>query len=192
MLVGTHLPRREAVLVSDFQRTGWRGDDLDPLPEGTVLHRVNVGSDSAPNLAVVHADLTASPRVWSCAPASPGSGISAPVRTRATLELDGRAAGSRDVALEADGIVTVAFDPATVGEAGARGVVRLESADSLAVDDSYRFVASGERPLRVLLDPVGRRRALPPARAGDQPDAARRSQGRVLRSAPRSSPLPTW
>ena len=31
------------LLISDFQRTGWRGDDLDPLPEGTVLSRVNVG-----------------------------------------------------------------------------------------------------------------------------------------------------
>jgi hypothetical protein len=61
LLAGTHRPRREAVLISDFQRTGWRGDDLDPLPEGTVMSRVNVGSDSAPNVAVVSADLTASP-----------------------------------------------------------------------------------------------------------------------------------
>ena len=33
LLAGTHLPRREAVLISDFQRTGWRGDDLDPCPK---------------------------------------------------------------------------------------------------------------------------------------------------------------
>jgi len=151
ILVGTHLPRREAVLVSDFQRTGWRGEDLDPLPEGTVLHRVNVGSDSAPNLAVVHADLTVAPAGTVVRAGVAGSGITGPVRTRATLELDGRAAGSREVRLDADGVVTVAFDPATVGEAGARGLVRLESADSLPGDDSYRFIASGERPLRVLL-----------------------------------------
>lgn len=151
ILTGTHLPRREAVLVSDFQRTGWRGEDLDPLPEGTVLHRVNVGSDSAPNLAVVHADLTAAPSGVVVRAGVAGSGITSPVRTRATLELDGRVAGTRDVTLESDGIVTVAFDPATVGETGARGIIRLESVDSLGADDTYRFIASGERPLRVLL-----------------------------------------
>jgi hypothetical protein len=151
LLTGTHLPRREAVLISDFQRTGWQGDDLDPLPEGTVLKRVNVGRDSAPNLAIVSADLTASPGGTVVRARIAGSGLTAAVRTRAILELDGRPSGTRDVSLDGDGITTVAFDPATLGAAGARGVVRLESADSLAGDDTFRFVASGERPLRVLL-----------------------------------------
>jgi len=151
VLTGTHLPRREAVLVSDFPRTAWRGEDLDPLPDGTVLRRVNVGRDSAPNLAVVNAELTVAPTGVVVRARIAGSGITTPVRTRAILELDGRASGSRDVSLDRDGIVTVAFDPASVGAAGARGVIRLEAPDSLAIDDVYRFVASGERPLRVLL-----------------------------------------
>ncbi len=151
LLTGTHLPRREAVLISDFQRTGWRGDDLEPLPEGTVLSRVSVGRDSASNLAIVSADLTASPQGVVVRARVAGSGLVAPMRTRAVLELDGRPAGTRDVAIEADGIVTVTFDPASVGTAGARGVVRIEPVDSLAIDDVYRFMASGERPLRVLL-----------------------------------------
>ena len=116
-----------------------------------MLSRVNVGRDSAPNVAVVSADLTASPAGVVVRARIAGSGIGAPVRTRATLELDGRAAGTRDVALEGDGMVTVSFEPASVGAAGARGVVRIEPVDSLAADDVYRFVASGERPLRVLL-----------------------------------------
>jgi hypothetical protein len=151
LLTGTHLPRREAVLISDFQRTGWKGDDLDPLPEGTVLKRVNVGRDSAPNLAIVGADLTSAPSGTVVRARVAGSGLTSTVRTRAILELDGRPSGTRDVTLDSDGMTTVAFDPATLGAAGARGVVRLESADSLAEDDTFRFVASGERPLRVLL-----------------------------------------
>jgi len=151
LLTGTHLPRREAVLISDFQRTGWKGDDLEPLPEGTVLKRVNVGRDSAPNLAIVNADLTSSPAGTVVRARIVGSGITGPVQTRATLELDGRPSGTRDVSIAGDGIVTVAFDPASLGAAGARGIVRLESADSLAADDTFQFVASGERPLRVLL-----------------------------------------
>ena len=151
LLTGTHLPRREAVLISDFQRTGWRGDDLDPLPEGTVLKRVNVARDSAPNLALVSADLTAAPAGVVVRARIAGSGISRPVRTRAVLELDGRASGTRDVSFDSDGMVTVAFDPAAIGTAGARGIVRIEPVDSLAADDTFRFVASGERPLRVLL-----------------------------------------
>ncbi|HKP29369.1 MAG TPA: BatA domain-containing protein [Gemmatimonadales bacterium] len=151
LLTGTHLPRREAVLISDFQRTGWKGDDLEPLPEGTVLKRVNVGRDSAPNLAIVNADLTSSPAGTVVRARIAGSGITTSLKTRAILELDGRPSGTRDVWIERDGIVTVAFDPASLGAAGARGVVRLEATDSLAADDTFLFVASGERPLRVLL-----------------------------------------
>ena len=82
LLTGTHLPRREAVLISDFQRTGWKGDDLDPLPEGTVLKRVNVGRDSAPNLAIVNAELTSAPAGTVVRARIAGSGITTPVRTR--------------------------------------------------------------------------------------------------------------
>ena len=38
---------------------------------------------------------------------------------------------------------------------GSRGTVRLDPVDSLTADDTYRFVAAGERPVRVLLVQAG-------------------------------------
>jgi hypothetical protein len=58
---------------------------------------------------------------------------------------------TRDVAVPGDGIVAVGFNPVAIPPGNARGEVRLEPVDSLALDDTYRFVASGERPLRVLV-----------------------------------------
>ena len=134
LLAGTHLPRREALLISDFQRTGWRGDDLDPLPEGTVLSRVNVGRDSAPNLAVVSADLTASPAGVVVRARVAGSGIGAPVRTRAILELDGRASGRAMWRSIATGCHRrVRSGECRQGGRARRGAV--EAPDSLAADD---------------------------------------------------------
>ena len=155
LLGGTHLPRREVVLVSDFQRAGWRGEDLDPLPEGTVLRRVDVGGGPAPNLAVIGAEVTPAPTSAGAGIAVrariAATGISSALRTRATLVVNQRPVETRDVAVPGDGIVAVGFNAVAIPPGSARGEVRLESVDSLALDDAYRFVASGERPLRVLV-----------------------------------------
>lgn len=156
ILAGTHLPRREAVLVSDFQRTGWRGEDLDPLPEGTLLSRVDAAAGAhAGNLAIISAEVTATPIGGQPGVAVrarvAGTGITEPVTTRATLEFDGRVAQTVPVRVTSDGVTTISFNPAPVTAGSARGTIRLEPVDSLAADDAYRFVAAGDRPVRVLL-----------------------------------------
>lgn len=155
LVTGTHLPRREVLLISDFQRTGWRGEDLDPLPEGTVLRRLDVAGGPAPNLALIGAELTATRRGERNAMAVrariAGTGLSGAVRTRVQLVLNDRVVQSREISLPRDGIANAAFDPVEVPPGQARGELRLQAADSLQLDDVYRFVSSGERPLRVLL-----------------------------------------
>ena len=37
------LPRREAILITDFQRTGWQGAEGVRLPDGSELTPVSVG-----------------------------------------------------------------------------------------------------------------------------------------------------
>ncbi|HEX9895748.1 MAG TPA: BatA domain-containing protein [Gemmatimonadales bacterium] len=155
LLGGTHLPRREAVVVSDFQRTGWRGEDLDPLPEGTVLRRVDVAGGPAPNLAVIGAEVTPTGTGGRAGIAVrtrvAATGLSRPLSTQASLLINGRVVQARDLSVPGDGVVAVVFDPVEVPPGNARGEVRLQPADSLLLDDTYRFVATGERPLRVLL-----------------------------------------
>ncbi len=52
LLAASNLPRREVVLVSDFQRSGWSPGDGLRLPAGTMLTPVAVPPDAARNLAV--------------------------------------------------------------------------------------------------------------------------------------------
>ena len=42
ILAESTLPRREVVLISDFQRNGWRGEEGIRLPQGTVLTPVAI------------------------------------------------------------------------------------------------------------------------------------------------------
>src|SRR5229473_1039221 len=44
--------RREAVLISDFQRSGWSGSEEVRFPEGITVSTVSVASPSSANLAV--------------------------------------------------------------------------------------------------------------------------------------------
>lgn len=150
LIAGTELPRREVVLVSDFQRTGWQGEAIDPLPEGTLFRTVNVGSPSAPNRGLIAAELTAA-----AAAGRPGMVVTARIAAtgaapaRATLTLDGRDVASAGVTLE-DGVGSVRLGPVPLGEAPERGVVRLATPDSLTIDDGFHFVAARERPVTVV------------------------------------------
>ena len=46
------LPRREAILISDFQKSGWNGAEDVHFPEGTTLTPVSVASADVSNVAV--------------------------------------------------------------------------------------------------------------------------------------------
>src|SRR5438034_10447814 len=46
------IKRREAVLVSDFQRSGWSGSEEVRFPEGMTVSTVSVASPNSANLAV--------------------------------------------------------------------------------------------------------------------------------------------
>ena len=61
ILAESTLPRREVVLISDFQRTGWRGEEGARLPQGAVLTPVPVqGGDGQANLSVTGVSLARS------------------------------------------------------------------------------------------------------------------------------------
>ena len=52
ILTGSTLPRREAVLVSDFQKTGWSGSEDVRFGEGVTLTPVSVATETVTNIAV--------------------------------------------------------------------------------------------------------------------------------------------
>ena len=155
ILAESPLPRREAILVSDFQRGGWRGEEGSHLPPGAVLTPVSVGGRAdAPNVAVTAVSLARSTfssqeRVVVTAAvvnraAQPFSGGTL------SLEIGGRAIQTERLDVPADGSVSVAFMPFSVTGRNMRGTVRV-SADALPADNAFNFVVSPAVPVRVIL-----------------------------------------
>ena len=155
LLTDSLLPRREVVLISDFQRTGWQGAEGTALPPGAVLTPVPVqgGSDRA-NVTVTAAALARSTfanqeRVVVTAGLTnhadaPVSGLTL------TLEMNGLAVGTRPVTLEAGASGSVSFDPVTISQRNMRGSLKL-SDDALTADNVRHFVLSPADPLHVTL-----------------------------------------
>jgi hypothetical protein len=152
------LPRRRAVLVSDFQRAGWRPEEAVRMPAGTLVDVVNVGGDAA-NTAVTglaversvqgqREEATISARVVNL-------GKAARRRARVALEVDGRAVQTRTVNLEAGASGAAVFAPLPLSDRPARVIARVDP-DELPVDDAqYAIVAPGDVVRVLFLSPGG-------------------------------------
>ncbi len=155
LLTGSDRPRLQVMVISDFQRSGWQGEAFDPLPEGTVLRQVHLGEGPAPNVSLAGVDLASEGGgrlAVTTTVRSTGAG-DAPHRVR--LELDGRPAGTREVAA-GDGARPVTFAGIAPGPGTARGTIRLDRGDALPADDLLHFVPPPDRPVRVLVVRGGR------------------------------------
>lgn len=153
LLEASELPRRELVLITDFQRSGWEADPDLRLPDGTQLTAVDVGDDAATNVALAGVQLqhtgeevsrlSVATRVINVADQE-ANAISV------ALELDGDEVARRTVALQAREATTVTFPPVPTPSHAIRGLVRT-SAPGPDVDDRFHFVVSPPAPVPVLL-----------------------------------------
>jgi hypothetical protein len=159
LLASSPLPRREVVLISDFQRGGWDADAAEAgsirMPAGTAIRPVSVGSDTEANVSVasISADravaegrerATLTARVVSHG----GDGASTvPV----TLEVDGRAVETRELTVGGSGTATVTFAPLTLpADQATRGVIRLPD-DALEADNAFNFVLAADQRIGALI-----------------------------------------
>jgi len=159
LLAASTLPRREVILVSDFQRSGWSPGDGLRLPAGTVLTPVAVQADDAQNLAVTpitiqRQQVSGQDRVT----------ITAGVLNRSnqpvtdvtfTLELDGHTAATARVTVQPNASASTTFAPVTLTTPNTRGVVRIPD-DALASDNAFHFVLSPPQPVTIALVNSGR------------------------------------
>jgi hypothetical protein len=164
ILEETELPGRELVMVGDFQRAGWTGDEGVSLPDGTVVTPVQLGSDISGNTAVASVNLPRQPmaggrdRVTPMARITRVGGEEEEV-AEVVLELEGRELQRQSVVLPANGAANVIFDPFNLSQNHTQGAVRMAGADELAPDDVHYFVISPGRAISVLiLDEGGARR----------------------------------
>jgi hypothetical protein len=147
------LPRREVVLISDFQRNGWRGEEGVRLPQGTVLTPVPItGSEDQVNVSVTAVSMARSTfsdqeRVTVKAGLINRSDRAVSGATL-TLDVNGIKHAAKPVQLEPGATSFVEFEPVLVGRQNMKATVSL-SPDALAADNTFNFIVSPTKPVRI-------------------------------------------
>ncbi len=156
LLSESPLPRREVILISDFQRRGWEqtpGRDDVRLPEKTVVTPVPVGDATSANLAVTPVSLQRTrfenqDRVAVTAGVTNHSASAA--RVTVSLDLNGQQIQALPLSIDPNGTASVTFAAFTIASRNMRATVRLP-ADGLARDNVFHFVVSPGEPVRTIV-----------------------------------------
>ncbi|HZI78115.1 MAG TPA: BatA domain-containing protein [Vicinamibacterales bacterium] len=210
LLAESQLPRREVVLISDFQRAGWRGQEGTSLPAGAALTTVPIqGTSDRPNLSVTAVSLQRS-RFANQERVTVTAGITnrsetAVTNQPVTLEAGGLQVAAKTFNVEGGASTSVSFDAVTIAGRNYKGTVRLGE-DALVADNAFHFVVSPSEPVHVILVDRGGGSSLYVGQAltiGDAPkfdmvtrqpenlsdDDLRRTSLVVLNDVPVTSPL---
>jgi hypothetical protein len=154
VLAGSPLRRRDAILISDFQRTGWTGAEEIRFPDGAGLTPVSVASVPTSNVSVSSAAFareafSGKERVTVTAAVTNRSGD--PIRDLAvTLEVDDGQPQTRSISVAANASTSITFAPFTLEAPNVRGTVSA-GADALPQDNAFRFVLTPGRPVPILV-----------------------------------------
>ncbi|MBC7788328.1 MAG: BatA domain-containing protein [Anaerolineae bacterium] len=147
ILAESQLPRREAVLISDFQRSGWTGDTDARLPAGATVTPVDLSDPNPSDVAVANVALQRSrsasrERVLATARLT-NIGEQPETRT-VTVALNGRALEAKQVSIPARGAAAVTFAAFALPEGSSRVVVSADVDALPSNDTSFVSVAPGE------------------------------------------------
>ena len=154
LLESSALPRREIVLISDFQKSGWDREQETQLPPGVALKTVPVGEAATANTSIVamtfaRQDAAGGERVTASARVVNRSAAAVEGR-EIVLEVDGHREDTRRVSLAAGAVGSIEFAPFTIAGKPARISARL-SADSLPIDDVFHAVIAAGGRIPVLI-----------------------------------------
>lgn len=154
ILEESELGNLEVAIISDFQRSGWSGDEGVRFPPGTVVNTYEISDPETPNATVASVTLrrdffSGRERMTATARVTRRQGAEA-VDVPVTLEIDGQEIENQSVRLDPTGSATVSFAPFTLSESYTRGTVRL-GPDPLPQDNELHFVLSPGRALRALI-----------------------------------------
>jgi hypothetical protein len=149
------LPQREVVIISDFQRGGWRGEEGARLPQGVTVTPVAIqGAADRANLSVTGLSLARS--MFSNQERLTVTAVIAnrterPVaNSTVALEVGGLPVASKPLNVEPGGSASVSFDPVTISSKNVKGTVRLAD-DALGADNTFNFVVSPTEALRLTI-----------------------------------------
>jgi len=180
LLAESMLPRKEVIVVSDFQRSGWQPDDTLRLPGGTVVTTAVVEGATGPSLALTPATLLRTRDAGQPERVTVTVGVlnrtaadaaAVPVQ----LEMDGRVVQTLPVSVAGGASATVTFAPVSIAATTTRATVRLgtdmpsgvavqtgvapaaSTVDALARDNVFNFVITPSAPVPVTVVTQGNR-----------------------------------
>jgi aerotolerance regulator-like protein/VWA domain-containing protein len=148
------IKRREAVLISDFQRTGWSGSEEVRFPEGMTVNTVSVASPNTQNLAVpsvsfARASFSGQERITVTAGLS-NKGGDALKNVPVTLTIDGHEIQTERATVAAHASGSVTFTQFTLAGPNVRGTVKAGT-DPLPADNSFNFVLTPSAPVSLIV-----------------------------------------
>jgi ABC-type amino acid transport substrate-binding protein len=150
VLQSTELPRKEVLLISDLQRSGWNAREVIELPEGTTFRVTDVGRDVSKNIAVAgvtfaRAQFAGAERVVVTARVL-NRGVDAET-VPVALELNGREVESKPLTVPPAQAATVSFGQFTVTP-DLHASVRAGT-DALTIDNRFFFLLTPGQTLPV-------------------------------------------
>jgi len=152
--------KRDAVIISDFQRAGWTGSEDVHFPEGDVVSAVSVATPdpnniSVPSVTFARATFSGQERVTvSAGIANKGNAAVADVPV--TLEMEGHQVQTQHVKIGANAAASVTFTQFTLDRPIVKGTVRAGT-DPLPADNVFHFTVSPAAPVSVLVVDSGTR-----------------------------------
>jgi len=159
LLAESLLPRKEVILVSDFQRGGWQPDDTLRLPGGTTVTTALVSGAEGASLALTPVALLRT-RDGQHERVTVTAGVLNRTATAATnvpilLETDGRVVQDLAISVAPNSSASISFAPLTLTTPNTRAVVRLGAAggapvDALPRDNVFNFVLTPTAPVPVM------------------------------------------
>jgi hypothetical protein len=154
VLEESSLPRREVVMMSDFKKVGWEGQEDVQLPVGTTLTSVDLSDEETSNLSVTSVVLEREyfegrERIVASARLT-NKGTKPYDDVRVRLDLGSRRLQDEQVRVESNSSATVSFEPFTLPEGISRGQVSIGS-DALPQDNVFHFVLWPGQSLSVLI-----------------------------------------
>lgn len=154
LLSRSTLGRKEAVVVSDMQRTGWEKPEEIQFPEGTTFTPVSVAATDTANVSVTSVTFNRTRFaneervIVTAAVANRGA---APVENApVVLQIDGLDVATSRATLAPGVTNAVTFPAFTLAQSYVRGTVKAGT-DALAADNVFHFVLSPARPTPVML-----------------------------------------
>lgn len=159
LLAESLLPRKEVVIVSDFQRAGWQPDDTLRLPGGTTITTKAVEVAHGANLALTPVSLLRTREGNQPERVTVTAGVLNRTATAAAdipiaLDIDGRVVQDLKISVGPNASATVSFAPLTILNANTRATVKLGGAapvDALPRDNVFHFVLTPAAPVPVML-----------------------------------------